>query len=374
MVNSALLIQILVGAEDRVRNAHSLAGTEWQQLIRIASKAQLLTLFHRQIGQLGLPLPDDLAHALRESVRPATVESLRKQAELVALLDNFNRSDLRPILFKGAVLAHTVYPSPALRSMGDIDLWVPREAIARARTILESLGYNHVEKSHRSHEFQSLGDGELQMRRQGSAPSLVELHYGVFAGEWMRLTTRIDRSAVFKRLRPVTILGRPAWQLSAEDAFIQIVLHVGINHQMSVNTLRSLVDLEFLAQQGMDWEIVRQRSQEWCVYTAVSFVIHYWNELFATEKSRQAAERLPFSRKRLLSRFVRPEDLLEGVNLSWTRWRLFYQLCLIDRGLDVIRLMTHTLWPDRAWLQARYNETRPWIRLVHLRQVLSGKV
>lgn len=374
MVKSNSLTRLLSDGENHTTEAQSLTDLEWEEVFAVAQRANLFLLLAYQISQAGWALPESLQQIIKERTRQATLHALQKRAELTAVLENLNRAAITPILFKGAVLAHTVYPSYTHRPMGDIDLWVPSEQMVHARTILEALGYRYAEKPHRSHALQSLGDGELQLRGQTALQGLVELHYGVFAGEWMRIATQIDREAVFGRLVPDTVCDQPVLHLAAEDAVVQLALHVGITHQMTVNSLRSLVDLEFLARRGVDWKTVAERCREWRVYTAVSFVIHLWNQILASEQSIQAATALPFHRNRLLRFFVGPADLIEGHELNRSRWRLLYQLCLIDRGRDAMRLLLHTLWPDRSWLQARYGDTRPQIRLLHWKQVFSGKV
>jgi hypothetical protein len=351
-----------------------LAHADWERILQLSRRGNLSALLYYQVKGTGVEIPADCQETLHARVRRATATSLRQRAELADVLTALNTSGIVPILFKGAILAHTVYPSYTHRSMGDIDLWVLRGEMEQAKVALESLGYRYSEKKHRSHAMQALGDGELQMRGQTSLLGLVELHYGVFAGEWLRIVTGIDRAAVYNRLVAHTILEHPVLGLAAEDAFIQIALHVCINHQMTINGLRSLVDLEFLARQGLDWQTIAQRCQEWRVYTAVSFVIHLWHQLFASEQSLHAAAALPFRRHRLLKLFVGPQDLVEGHDLAQNRWRLLYQLLLVDRGRDALKLIAHTLWPDQAWLKARYSDTHAWTRLQHFRQVVSGKV
>jgi hypothetical protein len=106
----------------------------------------------------------------------------------------------------------------------------------------------------------------VQMLPSQSGQGLVELHWGVFAGEWLARTTAIDRAGVRERLLPIALSGRPALMLAPEDALIQLAVHVGINHQMSVNALRSLVDIALLVQrQPIDWAVVVSRARTWRV-------------------------------------------------------------------------------------------------------------
>ncbi|MFQ5344183.1 MAG: nucleotidyltransferase family protein, partial [Anaerolineae bacterium] len=45
------------------------------------------------------------------------------------------------MLLKGAALANTLYPTPALRPLSDIDLLIPRQHLEPAVQAVKSLGY-----------------------------------------------------------------------------------------------------------------------------------------------------------------------------------------------------------------------------------------
>ena len=47
---------------------------------------------------------------------------------------------------------------------------------------------------------------------------LVELHWGVFAGEWLHRAAAVDDGGIRGRAVSVTIAGRPALMLAPEDA------------------------------------------------------------------------------------------------------------------------------------------------------------
>jgi hypothetical protein len=128
---------------------------------------------------------------------------------------------------------------------------------------LADLGYVQRLKASRPIALQADRDGEIQMVGQQRGEGLIELHYGVFAGEWLQRTTRVDRAGIRQRLRPTTLLGQEVFLLAPEDAFIQIAVHLVVNHQLSLYPLRSLVDLALLAQQGLDWALVVERAGDW---------------------------------------------------------------------------------------------------------------
>jgi hypothetical protein len=109
----------------------------------------------------------------------------RELADVLAVLV---AAGVTPVLFKGAVLAHAAYPDPACRPMGDLDLWIDVAAMPRAQAALESLGYVQRLKAERPVALQAQRAGEIQLAGRAPGSGLVELHWGVFAGEWLHLT------------------------------------------------------------------------------------------------------------------------------------------------------------------------------------------
>src|SRR5262245_13484692 len=99
-----------------------------------------------------------LAHAYLQAHRHAVAELTMQQLEALALrhrtwhreriialteiLQALERVSIDTIVLKGAALAWTIYPSPALRPMGDIDLMVPCAAARDAQLSLRPLGFD----------------------------------------------------------------------------------------------------------------------------------------------------------------------------------------------------------------------------------------
>ncbi len=83
---------------------------------------------------------DVLAYLARRRRFEAAAEIVRGR-ELARVLEAFEDRGIHPLLFKGAALASTHYPSPELRSRGDSDLLVGVEDRERAVQVLTDLGY-----------------------------------------------------------------------------------------------------------------------------------------------------------------------------------------------------------------------------------------
>jgi len=73
--------------------------------------------------------------------RSAVAGELVRAHEITHVLDALAARRVFPILMKGAALAYSLYPSPAMRPRVDTDLLIPREDIAAARDVLLRRGY-----------------------------------------------------------------------------------------------------------------------------------------------------------------------------------------------------------------------------------------
>lgn len=356
-----------------------LTATEWTALAAAAQRQQLAPLLYANLQplQLDLPAATPALATLRTAYKHSSLRAMQREGELRRLLDALAARAIQPVVFKGAVLAYTVYPSPGCRPMGDIDLWVTHAEMPAAIAALEDLGYHLREKEARPHALTQATDGEVQMLPSQPGQGLVELHWGVFAGEWLARTTAIDRADVRARRVPVTLSGRPAYRLSPEDALIQVAVHLGINHQMSLYALRSLVDIALLVQrQPVDWAVVVPRARTWRVATVTGLALALTQACFdLPELAAPVAALAPTGiQRRVLARFVDKQTILDRPDLSSGKARFAYLLSATDRRRDSLRLLWRTLWPEAHWLAARYGQVGATVRTRHALNALRGDI
>ena len=284
---------------------------------------------------------------------------------------------MTPVLFKGAVLAYTAYPDPACRPMGDLDLWIDLDAMPRAQAALEGLGYVQRLKAERPVALQAQREGEIQLMGRTPGSGLVELHWGVFAGEWLHRAAAVDDVGIRGRAVSVTIAGRPALMLAPEDAIVQLAAHLAVSHQMAAPGLRGLLDVALLARsQPVDWQAVAERARGWRVAAATWLVLDLADTLFGLPEAAAAIAGLRPRRMRrgLLGRFVDADSMLAGRDLTHGPLRFVYQLLLVDRLGDAVRLLGRALWPEDAWLAARYGRRDARTRCRHLLGALRGRI
>ncbi len=200
----------------------------------------------------------------------------------------------------------------------------------------------------------------------------MELHWGTFAGEWLRRTAAVDDAESAAGRARCGWPGATAWTLDAEDAILQLAVHLAVNHQMAYPGVRGLLDVALLARaEKLDWPALAGGRAQWRVATAAWLVLSLTAELLGLPGADQAVRRLAPSRRRraLLRRFVDGQYVLEGRDMTGGPRRLAFQLLLVDRPRDAGRLVGRTLWPEREWLRARYGAAGAGVRGRHLARV-----
>lgn len=321
--------------------------------------------------------PPVLAQTLRAAYFAAVADTELHRHELQTILPVLAALGSVPVVFKGAALAYTVYPDPACRLMSDIDLWISADELPRARAALETIGYRVSPNPDRPAALMEQFNGEIGLAHARADLGLIELHWSLFVGEWLRLTTRIDEAAVWARTTRSALLDQPVRLLAPEDAVLHLLVHAGVNHQFSLAVLRTCVDVALLARATpLAWAAIADRAQQWRIATVTWLGLTLAVDLIGLAEARSILPRLAPARWRqaALQRIVTPRQIVDQQDWRAGRQRFMLLLLLVDRKRDAIKLIFRTLWPERAWLAARYGRCTCATRWQHLFGALRGRV
>ena len=326
-------------------------------------------------------MPSDVWQEIQSDFLVAVGPSVARDDELKRILLALEEIEVPVVLLKGAALALTVYPYPVLRLMGDLDLWIPQECVEAAKAALASSGYVSRAGEARPQPLQDALDGETQMIGQRPQTGLVELHWRIFAGEWVRYAARIDEAAIWER--KIRLDELPAYHLAPEDAILHTCLHFAVNHQFAGLGLRPFLDLAMMVQNWtVPWEVVVGRARAWQVSTPTWLVLDLLGKFSAEMQDQLPIRALRPSRLRrwILGRFVSPQSLIERRDIRQSLLRFVFLLLLVDRPVDAARLVLRSVFPDRQWFVLRYqledaSNLRIWLqRLWHpIRTLLHAR-
>ena len=319
----------------------------------------------------------ELASHLQIDAFAAAAENSIHFERLQRVSQTFEKSGVQFALLKGAALAHYVYPDPSMRTMSDIDIWLPHENMETAFHLMEGIGFKAYGSEKRPPKLQLLSQGEIQF--YDSQNGLVELHWAPMSGWFLRTAANIDNDAIWSRTQ--TLVNSAGRVLAAEDTIIQVALHTAVNHRFRLAAIRSMVDLTLTAKtQSVEWSIVAERAKKWRVATAVWCVLNLAQSLIGLPEASAAMETLEPSlvRRALLRRFVSSDAILSGDNklgeaMENNLTGYLFLLLLVDRPIDAVKLFGRVIWPSREWLDARYKApTNRWQHF--LRLLRRGKI
>jgi hypothetical protein len=316
-------------------------------------------LFHRLPRVAALEgLAQEARTLLQAAYYQAVAANTIQRRELADVLGALGRAEVDVVLLKGTALAYTVYADPVSRLMGDIDAWIETDRFPAAVGALAALGYRSRDKSDRPPALASLVGGEQQMVSSVPGTGLVELQWPAFRGEWTRHTTQIDHAGIRARCLPLVVEGQRALVMAPGDTLIHLCHHQAISHQFGFPGVRGLLDLHLIVEgTDLDWPEIVACARDWRLSTVVWTVCDLTRQLFDTpipDEVLGALAPAPW-RRRAIHRLQLERMLLEMTSAGYHRRRFWIQLLLIDRIRDMVRLIGRGLFPESAWLRARYG-------------------
>lgn len=168
-------------------------------------------------GMLGR-LDDKERAFARRGYYATLARSVRLREALLELLDDAAAEGVELLALKGSLLAFTLYPDPAMRPMGDLDLAVRARDVAPLVARLEARGARRVGVGRARYDVERLGQVILR------TPAHVEIELHLELAHELGLDG--DAEPLFDRAITVpSTLGRSLAAPSWEDHLGHIALH-----------------------------------------------------------------------------------------------------------------------------------------------------
>jgi hypothetical protein len=179
-----------------------------------------------------------LAHVCLQPHRHAAPEATMQQLEALALrhrmwhrertialaeiLQAFERVSIDAVVLKGAALAWSIYASPALRPMGDMDIMVSRAAARAAQSSLQRLGFDAKDTAQRRFR-RNAHHLPIVSRSQNGVTISVEIHRDALSRDTL---SSISMSNLTESLRPFDMNGTHALALGHVDTLRHLTHHL----------------------------------------------------------------------------------------------------------------------------------------------------
>ncbi len=216
----------------------------------------MLPQVHRALRAHAHLVPEPARRMLDERAGKIAAHSRAVTAELLRLVERFQREGCPMIPYKGPVLALLAYGDVTLRQFSDLDLLIPRASMTRAASLIETLGYRIEHRSGRAAQAVHLGTEYHYLYRSPESGLAVELH-----GEAIPcyLAFPLTNEDLGRRLETAMVEGQPVRSLAREDLVLLLAMH-GTKHEWQcaeqVLSLAALVN----RSPGLHWQLLLDRA------------------------------------------------------------------------------------------------------------------
>lgn len=118
------------------------AGIDWDVAWEAGQWHGVLPLLSHHLHSVcPRQVPTEVLERLSRRHQETAHRNLYMTGELLQLVGALEAEGVPSIPLKGTVLAHTLYPDPALREFSDVDILVRDQGLRRAKQVLSSLGF-----------------------------------------------------------------------------------------------------------------------------------------------------------------------------------------------------------------------------------------
>jgi len=257
------------------------------------------------------------------------------------------------------VLAETVYSSPAVRPMADLDLLVtPADANAACSTLID-LGYviaypepwpGYTQRYRQVLEFRRPVEGGLYF--------LIDLHWGVVDVPYYE---RIPINGWFDRAKQDHVGSIESQIPTPEDHFIFLCSHLALHERYSDDLLRycDLAALIYHAGDALSWGKVIQQAVDWQLVLPLQRALLRLEELWPNTAPALVGQEIeglqPTSTEKQIHRWV-----VERKQNPTSDALLF--VATTEGIRRKIRLFLELAFPSPAYMRQRYDlpATRLW--------------
>ena len=280
---SAIDVDPVVFALQHAAELPSFTLRQWETLIREARRANLLPRVALELDDLGLldQVPEaPRAHLIAaRTLARAQADAVRRE---VAFIDRALAGTGVPVvLLKGAAYLIAGASAARGRVFSDIDILVPRDALAKVEADLMRSGWATIKTTAYDQRYYREWMHELPPLRHVSRQAVLDVHHAI-----LPTTARLkpDSAKLLAASRPVAGESRLR-VLAPVDMVLHSAAHLFCNEDVG-NSLRDLVDLDSLLREfGGEadfWPTLTARASELDLARPLYYALRYAARIVGT--------------------------------------------------------------------------------------------
>ncbi len=270
-----------------------------------------------------------------------------------SVLKAFQDESIKALILKGIMLAEVVYKDIGARPMGDIDILIKKDDLAKADQVLLSLGYTKPRYYQSYLENQNPNSiNSLMYNIDNSMRPAIHLHWHLINSTWPLdyWVKKIDMQRIWDQAELIRIGDLEVFTLAGYHLLIYLSLHAfthGFDRLILVSDIAEVLQRD---KDTIDWDIVKTESERFCASLIIYYVLYYTQQrlnITIPEIEHIRPEKIGFPEKRLEMLF---KDAVRGYKLSYLTYLLLHK-----RLPDKVRFIWKTIFPSRLTLANNLN-------------------
>ncbi len=244
------------------RQAIAVLSTQlnWDLILKRAMAQGVYPLLYRNLQRLRFPgVATQVCTELEALYKVNAFRNAYLAEELERVLKLLGGAGIATIPLKGVTLAESLYGDLTLRVSADIDILVPRQAVAQAFEILLATGFEAYEHKLAVADIDLLLDSNIEysfVSRRLGFTCLHELHWDV-AWRWQRDGMVTDD--LWAEAHRKAYWGAKGYALSSEWELLFMAVHAARHQWLGLKWLVDVHELCFSSR--IDWEKLSEKAQ-----------------------------------------------------------------------------------------------------------------
>jgi Uncharacterised nucleotidyltransferase len=239
-------------------------GVDWARVLELGEHHGVLPQVYQALRETAASVPpeilDELASRYDQNVR----RNLRFTAELFRVLDGLEATGISAIPHKGPVLTQFLYGDLALRDFSDLDVFVSREDVLRAKEALRGLGYTPASQFSAAQERAYLASGYEYTFDGPAGRNLLEIQWDIVPRFY---AVEFPMQELFARAVQVELGGRRVKCLAPEDLVLTLCVHAAKHAWSRLGWVRDIAAT--MTSLSLDWKVVLNRAAEFGILRIV---------------------------------------------------------------------------------------------------------
>jgi hypothetical protein len=275
-----LLIQALLHPE----NTRAFSLAQWDDLLRLARSANLLSKLSETLGATGNleSVPERPGTHLLSAKILSDHQQQAIQWELAHIASALTPLGIPLLLLKGAAYVHAGLPAARGRLFGDVDLLVPRAELPRVEATLMLQGWLTDEADAYNQRYYREWMHEIPPMVNQRRGTVIDIHHTILP---LTAKPNLQPERLFENAR-VTSKESPYQVLSPCDMVIHSATHLFYESELN-NGLRDLFDLDsllrhFASSESNFWDMLTERAEALDLVDPVSHAFRYCAQILET--------------------------------------------------------------------------------------------